>query len=58
VGRTRAQLEAFGTAFTFSSGTLGEEFSSENSGFGGLLEGTTKTAKVTTVYAGETCFFR
>jgi hypothetical protein len=58
VGVDRATVEAAGTAVTFSQSSLGTEFTAENSGFGGLMNGSAKTDKVTTVYTGETCFFR
>lgn len=41
-----------------SRGTLGAEFTYAGKGINGLLTGTRPTSRVTTVYAGETCFFR
>jgi hypothetical protein len=56
VGSTRAELDSSGTAFTYSETTLGQEFSA--GALGGVLSGKETTDRVTTFYAGETCFFR
>ncbi|HEX2806640.1 MAG TPA: hypothetical protein VHN80_10770, partial [Kineosporiaceae bacterium] len=57
VGSTLTALrKAFGPV-TVTSDTLGPEFTL-GSGFGGLLDGTGGQSRITTLYAGETCFFR
>jgi hypothetical protein len=57
VGSTLTQLrKAFGPV-TVTTDTLGPEFTF-SSGLGGLLDGTSGASKITTLYAGETCFFR
>jgi hypothetical protein len=38
--------------------TLGPEFFSTRSAFGGFLTGLTPASRAKQVYAGETCFFR
>lgn len=58
VGVTRAFLDKSGTAFSYSESSLGTEFGTADGTYGGILSGTLPTSKVTTVYAGETCFFR
>lgn len=59
VGSTLAGLRSAYAQVTVTEGTLGPEFSTgADLGLGGLLDGTAPTSKITTIYAGETCFFR
>ncbi|MCU1593123.1 MAG: hypothetical protein JWO12_515 [Frankiales bacterium] len=58
VGVTRAFLDKSGTAFSYSHTSLGTEFLASGDAYGGILSGPLPTSKVTTMYAGETCFFR
>jgi len=55
LGSTLAGIRGTRTV-TVTTGTLGPEFTAGT--LGGLLDGTAPTARVTTLYAGETCFFR
>lgn len=57
IGWTRADLASSdqGPA-TFKTGSLGPEF--DFGGIGGLLDGPGRNAKVTTLFAGVTCFAR
>jgi len=57
VGSTLAQVRGRLAGVQVVTDTLGPEFSSDG-GLSGLLSGTSASAKVTTLYAGETCFFR
>jgi hypothetical protein len=57
VGSTLTALrEAYGPV-TVAADTLGPEFTL-SSGFGGLLDGSSGKSRITTLYSGETCFFR
>jgi len=56
VGSTLGQVRAQYPGVQVLTGTLGPEFTS--TGLSGLVTATTAAAKVTTIYAGETCFFR
>lgn len=59
VGITLARLRALHPRrITVFRSTLGPEFSQAGQGINGLLNGTRPTSRVTTVFAGETCFFR
>jgi hypothetical protein len=58
VGSTLAKVRAQYPGIKVSTDSLGPEFTSEGGGLSGLLDGTAPTSKVTTIYAGETCFFR
>jgi hypothetical protein len=51
-----ALRQAYGPV-TVTTDTLGPEFTL-SSGLGGLLDGTSGKSRITTLYAGETCFFR
>ena len=57
VGSTRSQLRsAFGAPVSVEQTSLGTEFNA--GGFTGLLDGDTPAAKVTALWAGETCVMR
>ena len=43
---------------TVTRDSLGPEFAHAGRGIDGLLSGTRRTSRVTTLFAGETCFFR
>lgn len=58
VGSTLASVKSVYAGVTVTEGTLGPEWSTSAGGLGGLLDGNTPASKVTTIYAGETCFFR
>lgn len=59
VGMTLARLRLLHPRkITVTRGSLGAEFTHAGKGINGLLTGTRSTSRVTTVYAGETCFFR
>lgn len=59
VGITLARLRALHPRkITVVRGSLGPEFSHAGKGIDGLLSGTRRTSRVTTLFAGETCFFR
>lgn len=59
VGITLARLRALHPKkITVFRDSLGVEFSHAGNGLDGLLNGTRPTSRVTTVFAGETCFFR
>ena len=59
VGITLARLRLLHPRkITVTRGSLGAEFTHAGKGINGLLTGTRPTSRVTTVYAGETCFFR
>ena len=59
VGITLARLrQLHPNRITVLRQTLGPEFSHAGRGIDGLLSGTRRTSRVTTVFAGETCFFR
>ena len=57
VGATLSALRAAFGPVSVTADTLGPEFVL-TSGFGGLLDGTGSRSRITTLYAGETCFFR
>ena len=59
VGITLARLRLLHpNKITVVRDSLGPEFSHAGRGIDGLLNGTRRTSRVTTVFAGETCFFR
>jgi hypothetical protein len=59
VGITLGRLRALHpNKITVFRDSLGAEFSHAGKGIDGLLSGTRPTSRVTTVFAGETCFFR
>jgi len=59
VGITLARLRALHPRqITVFRDSLGPEFSHAGLGINGLLSGTRPTSRVTTLFAGETCFFR
>lgn len=63
VGTTLAALQARSPSVQVTDGSLGPEWSvpARKAGaptLGGLLDGTSATSRITTIYAGETCFFR
>jgi hypothetical protein len=57
VGSTLGAVRSSAAGVKVTSDTLGPEFSSVG-GLGGLLDGTSNTSKVTSLWAGESCFFR
>jgi hypothetical protein len=57
IGSTLTQVRLLLSGVTVSNATLGPEFVT-GSGLGGLLTGTSNNSTITTIYAGETCFFR
>jgi hypothetical protein len=57
VGSTLAAVRSSQADITVTTGSLGPEFTSPG-GLGGILDGTGANAKVTVLYAGESCFFR
>ncbi len=57
IGSTLTQVRLLLSGVTVSNETLGPEFIT-GSGLGGLLTGTSNSSTITTIYAGETCFFR
>ena len=59
IGITLARLrQLHPNQITVVRDTLGPEFSHAGRGIDGFLSGTRRTSRVTTVFAGETCFFR
>ena len=56
VGSTRSTVEDSRTVELMPDSTLGIEFSSGD--LGGFFDGTGADAKVVSLYAGQTCFFR
>lgn len=59
VGITLARLrQLHPNKITVMRDSLGPEFLHAGTGIDGLLSGTRRTSRVTTVFAGETCFFR
>jgi hypothetical protein len=57
VGATLTQLRRAFPDVSLLDGSLGTEWTTRR-GLSGLLNGTKPTSKVTTIYAGETCFAR
>jgi len=57
VGSTLGQVRAQYPGVSVTTGTLGPEFSSPR-GLSGLTTTASSAGKVTTIYAGESCFFR
>jgi len=57
VGSTLGQVRAQYPGVSVTTGTLGPEFSSPR-GLSGLTTAASSAGKVTTIYAGESCFFR
>lgn len=58
IGMTLQELRRLHPQVTVTNDTLGPEFSQEGPAINGFLNGKAPTSRVTTVYAGETCFFR
>lgn len=56
VGSIRSMVEDSRTVALVPDSTLGVEFSSGD--LGGFFDGTAASAKVVSLYAGQTCFFR
>lgn len=57
VGSTLGDVKA-ALDVTVQTDSLGPEFFTSDGSFGGILDGTKDSSKVTVLYAGETCFFR
>jgi hypothetical protein len=57
VGATLAQLRRVFPNVKTAHGSLEPEWTTPK-GLSGLVDGTTPTSKVTTIYVGETCFAR
>jgi hypothetical protein len=57
IGSTLGQVRARYPAIVMTAGSLGPEFTGGH-GVSGLLAGSAAASKVTTLYAGETCFAR
>jgi hypothetical protein len=58
IGMSLRELRALRPGVTITNDTLGPEFSQEGPAINGFLNGSAPTSTVTSVYAGETCFFR
>ena len=59
VGITLGRLrQLHPSQITVTRDSLGPEFAHAGRGIDGLLSGTSRTSRVTTLFAGETCFFR
>lgn len=58
VGSPLASIKGGFAGVTVTTGTLGPEWTTPDGTLGGLLDGTTVTSRMTSFYAGETCFFR
>jgi len=58
VGSTLARVRSSFAGVTVTTDSLGPEWTTADESFGGLLDGTAGTSRMTDFFAGETCFFR
>ena len=58
VGSTLAALRRSLGRVDVTAGSLGAEWTAAGGDLSGVLDGTSRTSRVTVISAGETCFFR